>query len=387
MNRTGSLLLAALLTLSLAGCSGVSGAAAGEAAPTAEATTQAAATEEVYVPTPEEIDANAQRLADVKKAIRDKKLGRYGMVPIYARDIADGTYPIHVDSSSPFFKIAKAELIVKGEEMWGRITIPSMSYLRVYPGTIKEAEAASPSDWVEFTEEEHQTVFDLPVRALDTEVECAAYSKARKKWYKRHLVFYASSLPAEALSFPLPDQELIEAALDAFDLEGTEYLMSTTVAKEPQNQGRPEPVAVSIPDGEYSIEVNMTGGSGRASVSSPTLLIVRGGHAYARLLWSSAYYDYMIVDNAWFYNLTTDGGNSTFEIPITIMDDPISVTADTTAMGDPLEIEYTLTFYSDSVGEKGLIPQEAAKKVLLIAGVIITVGGVLNYFVKKKRAR
>ena len=130
----------------------------------------------------------------------------------------------------------------------------------------------------------------------------------------------------------------------------------------------------------------MTGGSGRASVSSPTLLTVRGGHAWAKLIWSSAYYDYMILDNAWFYNLTTDGGNSTFEIPITVMDEPISVTADTTAMGDALEIEYTLTFYSDSVGAKGQIPQEAAKKVLLLAGVIIAVGGVFNYYVKKKRA-
>ena len=130
----------------------------------------------------------------------------------------------------------------------------------------------------------------------------------------------------------------------------------------------------------------MTGGSGRASVSSPTLLTVRQGKAYARLLWSSAYYDYMTIDSDRFFNLTTDGGNSTFEIPISAMDDPISVVADTTAMGDPLEIEYALTFYSDSVGDKGQIPQEAAKKVLVIAGAVIVVGGVLNYFVKKKRA-
>ena len=66
------------------------------------------------------------------------------------------------------------------------------------------------------------------------------------------------------------------------------------------------------------------------------------------------------------------------------MDEAISVTADTTAMGDPLEIEYALTFYSDSIGEKGQIPQEAAKKVLFLAGAIIAVGGVVNHFVKKK---
>ena len=55
-------------------------------------------------------------------------------------------------------------------------------------------------------------------------------------------------------------------------------------------------------------------------------------------------------------------------------------------MGDPVEIHYELTFYEESIGEKGQIPQEAAKKVLMIAAAIIVLGGILNYFVKKKRA-
>ena len=131
----------------------------------------------------------------------------------------------------------------------------------------------------------------------------------------------------------------------------------------------------------------MAGGSGRATVSSPTLLIIREGKAYARLIWSSTYYDYMVVGGAMFPNLTTDGGNSVFEIPITALDEPMDVIGDTTAMGDALEIEYTLTFYSDSIGSKGSIPQEAAKKVLLTAGIIIAAGGGLNYFVKKKREK
>ena len=77
-------------------------------------------------------------------------------------------------------------------------------------------------------------------------------------------------------------------------------------------EGTPVPVDINYPDGEFSIEVNMIGGSGRASISSPTWLFVRDGKAYARLLWSSAYYDYMIIGDQKFYNLTKDGGNSTF---------------------------------------------------------------------------
>ena len=51
-----------------------------------------------------------------------------------------------------------------------------------------------------------------------------------------------------------------------------------------------------LADGEYSIQVDLEGGSGKASVTSPTLMIVKDGQMYARLQWSSSNYDYMIVN-------------------------------------------------------------------------------------------
>ena len=63
----------------------------------------------------------------------------------------------------------------------------------------------------------------------------------------------------------------------------------------------------------------------------------------------------------------------------------IPVIADTTAMGNPVEISYSLTFYEGSIGDKGLIPQEAAKKVLIFALIIIVIGAIINHFVKMKR--
>ena len=131
----------------------------------------------------------------------------------------------------------------------------------------------------------------------------------------------------------------------------------------------------------------MTGGNGRAQVSSPTWLIVEGGRAYARLLWSSPYFDYLVVDGVRYDNLTDDGGNSTFLIPVTALDKAMDVRADTTATGDPVEVAYHLTFYSATVGDKDAIPQEAAIKVLGIAVVIIVVGGVLNWALKRRRKR
>ena len=336
----------------------------------------------VTVLTPQKTDYT-DRLAQAKKRIHDQKVGRYGMVPIYARDIEDGTYEVKVESTSPFFKITEAKLTVQGEDMTADITIGSRSYLYVYMGTAEDAGGASETDWIPGDEGQRFTVFTIPVPALNAPFECAAYSRNRQIWYDRQLLIDASALPEGALAFELPDYALAEKAIDSFEPEGgllpeeEEAVEAAPVA--------PEPVSLPRSDGEYSIEVNLAGGSGRASVSSPTLLVVRGGKAYARLLWSSPYYDYMVLGETIFNNLTTDGGNSTFEIPITAMDEPMAVIADTTAMGDPVEIEYTLTFYSESLGDKSQIPQEAARKVLYISLAIIVAGGVLNHFVKKKR--
>ncbi len=349
-------------------------------------------------------------VAEVQKGIRMGSVGRYGMMPVYGQDVKDGTYEIEASSNSQYFKIDKAELSVKDGEMTAKITIPSMSYLYVYMGTSKDAAAASKKEQIDFKEVNNQTVFTVPVEALDKEIDIAAFSKARKKWYDRKVVFDASSLPEGALLIELPDYELIEdaikaygadeaAAADAINQQIEDAQAAGASEEDPDAdpdavkkdadllEGEPVPVDINLPDGEYSIEVNMVGGSGRASISSPTWMYVKDGKAYAKLLWSSAHYDYMRIGDKTFYNETTDGGNSTFTIPIVMMDEAFPVIADTTAMGDPVEIRYEMTFYSLTAGAKGRIPQEAAKKVLIIAVIILVVGFVLNLVLKKAKAK
>ena len=143
-------------------------------------------------------------------------------------------------------------------------------------------------------------------------------------------------------------------------------------------------IETDLEDGECSIQVDLGGGSGKASVSSPTLMLVKNGRMYAELQWSSSNYDYMIVDGEKFQNESEEGRNSVFTIPVTALDDKIEVIADTLAMGAPHEIDYTLTFYEASIGSKGQLPQEAAKRVVAVAMVIIVGGGILNYFVNKR---
>ena len=136
---------------------------------------------------------------------------------------------------------------------------------------------------------------------------------------------------------------------------------------------------------EYAIDVMLEGGSGKATISSPTLLMMEDGKYYAEITWSSPYYDYMLVDGVKYENLADGEMNSTFRIPVVSLDVPMEVLADTTAMGTSHEISYRLTFFSDSIASKDKLPQEQAKKVIWIALGIIVIGGMLNTIVKKKR--
>ena len=333
------------------------------------------------------------KVASSSETAKSVSIGKYGMVPVYGRDVKDGKYDVLGESSSTFFHIEKAKLTVEKGKMSVAMTLSSVSYKFVYMGTAQEAAAAELGEYIEPKNRDYKSTFIIPVEALDKEIECAAYSKRKKKWYDRKLLFDASSLPEGALKIELPDYDRIEDALALYDeAKGTDTLKAAEKAKQKAAEAEVDegtilvdPVSVDVKDGEYSIQVHMTGGSGRASVTSPTWLLVKEGKAYAKLMWSSTYYDYMIVGGKKYMNESTDGGNSTFTIPITVMDEGMPVIADTTAMGHPVEIEYKLTFYGDTIGDKSQIPQEAAIDVLIIAVIIILVGGLLNLIVKRRR--
>ncbi len=58
----------------------------------------------------------------------------------------------------------------------------------------------------------------------------------------------------------------------------------------------------SLEDGEYTANVKLEGGSGRASVDSEAKIKVTDGQAYATIVWSSSHYDYMLVDGQKYEN-------------------------------------------------------------------------------------
>lgn len=239
-----------------------------------------------------------------------------GMTPIYAGDLKDGIYDVEVKSSSSMFNITACELTVQDGEMSAVMTMGGTGYRYVFMGTGEQAEAVDESEYIAFEETDGVHTFKVPVEALDMGIECTAFSDKKEKWYDRTILFRADSLPAEAF------------------VDG----VGNTVE------------SLELADGEYTIEVSLEGGSGKAGVNSPAKMTVSDGIAIAEIIWNSNNYDYMVVDGEKYLPVSTDEF-SVFEIPVALFDMKVPVSADTTAMSTPHEIEYTLYFESSSIAE------------------------------------
>ena len=253
--------------------------------------------------------ADASQMTAVEDVVED------GMVPIAGEMLQDGDYAVAVDCSSSMFRIVEAVLHVSEGELTATITMSGTSYLYVFPGTAAEAAAAEESAWVGYCEDsEGRYCFTVPVEALDAGVSCAAYSRNKELWYDRTLLFRADSLPTEAFR-------------DGFFVTAE---------------------SLGLADGDYLVDVSLTGGSGKAKLASPAALHVENGVCTATLVWGSKNYDYMRLGETKYLPLP-DRETSTFEIPIEFFDRGMAVIADTVAMSEPHEIEYRLMFSSDSL--------------------------------------
>ena len=142
---------------------------------------------------------------------------------------------------------------------------------------------------------------------------------------------------------------------------------------------------LQLADGNYTVEVSMEGGSGRATIESPTALSVEDGQAVAQITWSSNHYDYMIVGGEKYLPVSTDE-HSVFEIPVEVFDEGMDVIGDTTAMSTPHEVEYTLTFTSDSIkGENGGAAGKSGSSTVAAGIVIVAVAAAIAATVIRKK--
>lgn len=317
-NRNIALLLAAGMLLGLlSACSSEAGSVASSlsAAPEITETPEVQEASEAEGSAAESAAPKADQVASAGEMTTVEDVVEEGMAPVYPSELKDGTYEVEMKSSSSMFKVDRCELKVENGTMQAVLYMTSQSYLYLYAGTAQEAAKADEAYYIPREDAgDGMGSFTLPVEALDTGVSCAAFSKKKEKWYDRTLLFRADSLPQEAF---------LEAR-------------GTSASN------------LALDDGEYTVDVTISGGSGRASVESPAKLTVSGGEFTATILWSSSNYDYMLVDGVQYDPVNTEG-NSTFEIPVLTFDAPVAVQADTTAMSQPYLIDYTLTFDSSSI--------------------------------------
>lgn len=160
--------------------------------------------------------------------------------------------------------------------------------------------------------------------------------------------------PSQAPSEALPE---ISKAGDTPEPTGTPAPASPEPAATPEPEPTsaptpepaPEPTQSGPEDGSYTAGVVLSGGTGRATVLSPAPLRCANGQFFATIVWSSFNYDYMKVNGVRYDPISSPWNGSAFEIPVAAFDTPLPVIADTVAMSEPHEVEYTLTFDSASL--------------------------------------
>ncbi len=232
--------------------------------------------------------------------------------------LPDGVYTAEFQTDSSMFHAnescdGKGTLTVANGKMTFHVSLVSKKVINLYVGTAEDAqkegaELLQPTtDTVTYSDGTTDEVygFDIPVEALDADFSVAILG-SKGKWYD-HTVSVCNAQPDDVLN-----------------------------------------AADSIADGSYTCAVVLEGGSGRAAVSSPATVIAEDGELTATIVWSSSNYDYMLVNGEKYLPVNTDG-NSTFEIPVAALDEPLAVIGDTVAMSTPHEIEYTLTFDSTTL--------------------------------------
>ena len=315
MSKIKTIFLTGVLVFSMAFVSACAGktedqqeAAVEETAPAAEEVTEE----------PEESEAAAEVQEDTAETTQAA--------------LPDGTYDAEFSTDSSMFHVSEAcdgkgVLTVENGQMTIHVSLASRKILNLYPGSAEDAQKDGAQlleptvDEVTYSDGLTDEVygFDIPVPALDEEFGVALIG-TKGKWYDHKV----------CVSNPVEASEAETAGTSASgEASGKSGISDLT-------------------DGSYLVEMTFEGGSGRAGIASPVTITVENQKVTASVEWSSPNYDYMLVDGEKFLPVNTEG-NSVFEIPVAVFDEPVTVIGDTVAMSKPHEIEYTLTFHSDTI--------------------------------------
>ena len=317
MTIAGAVLLSCALTVICTACGGKE--------PVTETVENAAGAETVENVVQTEDAAEAQTAAESENGGESAAESK--------SELPDGVYTAEFSTDSSMFHVneacdGKGTLTGEDGKMTIHISLGSKNIVNLYPGLAADAqkegaEILQPTvDTVTYSDgfTEEVNGFDVPVPALEQEFDLALLGK-KGKWYDHKVI----------VSNPVAQD----------DAAGTSEASGTTGDSTSASAALSE-------DGAYTMEITFEGGSGKAKILSPVAVTVKDQTATATLQWNSPNYDYMIVDGQKYLPVNA-GGDSVFEVPVPAFDEPIDVIGDTVAMSKPHEVEYTLTFHSDTM--------------------------------------
>ena len=153
-----------------------------------------------------EVECHIHGLAeieDLRKFMIEHTKKTISLNPLTAEQIKPGTYPVSVESSASMFKVTDCQVTVEDCKMMATLTLSGKGYGKLFMGTGAVAEQLSEEEqkeqFAEVEMKDDKATYTVEIPALDQEVDCAAWSLKKEKWYDRVLVFKAEDIPEEAI--------------------------------------------------------------------------------------------------------------------------------------------------------------------------------------------
>ena len=265
---------------------------------------------------------------------------------------------------------AKAILKVnKDGTMTATFSLSGEGYDYVYMGSAKQAAKAPKKNWIKGKVVNGYYTFTVPVSKLDKKLTISPHSKkyasdgdpSTEPWRDgKWIIFYsdgAVKVKDGASAVPTKKKKSSKSKSGKQSGSQTKFKNDKKADKESKwkdDSGKSTHAVdnrTSLKDGVYTPDrFNWSGGSGRLAFIRCDKITVRGGQAFATIVFGSSYYD-SLKANGRVYS-KQGGGNSRFVIPVKLNANN-TIIGRTTAMSSPHWVKYTIFIYKAGANGKG----------------------------------
>lgn len=280
-------------------------------------------------------------------------------VPTSKKTLKPGTYRVRAATDNRMFYLAPKESSVKyavltvkkNGKMSASFALTGEGYDYLYMGSPAKAAKASKTAWSRYKVSNGYYTYTVPVSGLDKKLTVSAHSKRENKWYPHTMIFYSSGAKKTAEASAAPSKKKKKTASSersGYATKGKQTSFKNDKKKAKESKWKDDSSKstssvdsrTGLKDGVYTPDsFSWSGGSGRLAYIRCDKITVRGGQAYATIVFSSSSYD-LLKANGRTYS-RSGGGNSTFTIPVNLNANN-TVIGRTTAMSQPHWIQYSI---------------------------------------------